>query len=55
MNKISWFSLNNLDESGELWYSQGYYNAGINTIKALQEKKTAVKEIISANAPGPIF
>jgi glycosyltransferase involved in cell wall biosynthesis len=42
MNKISWFSLNNLDESGELWYSQGYYNAGINTIKALQEKKTAV-------------
>jgi glycosyltransferase involved in cell wall biosynthesis len=42
MNKISWFSLNNLDESGELWYSQGYYNAGINTIKALQEKQTAV-------------
>lgn len=42
MKKISWFSLNNLDESGELWYSQGYYNAGINTIKALQQKQTAV-------------
>jgi glycosyltransferase involved in cell wall biosynthesis len=42
MNKISWFSLNNLDESGELWYSQGYYNAGINTILALQNKQTAV-------------
>lgn len=42
MKKISWFSLNNLDESGELWYSQGYYNAGINTIKAIQQKKNAV-------------
>jgi glycosyltransferase involved in cell wall biosynthesis len=38
MEKISWFSLNNLDESGELWYSQGFFNAGLNTIKALQQK-----------------
>lgn len=42
MKKISWFSLNNLDESGELWYSQGYFNAGINTIKALQDKNIGV-------------
>lgn len=42
MEKISWFSLNNLDESGELWYSQGYYNAGLHTIRALQEKQVGV-------------
>ena len=44
--KISWFSLNNLDESGELWYSQGYFNAGLNTIKALQDKKIYVNFFI---------
>lgn len=42
MEKISWFSLNNLDESGELWYSQGYFNAGLNTIQALQDKGVGV-------------
>lgn len=42
MKKISWFSLNNLDESGDLWYSQGFYNAGINTIKALQSAGVGV-------------
>lgn len=42
MKKISWFSLNNEDESGELWYSQGYFNAAINTIKALQAKSAGV-------------
>lgn len=42
MKQISWFSLNNEDESGELWYSQGYFNAAINSIKALQKSNTAV-------------
>ena len=42
MKKISWFSLNNLDESGDLWYSQGFYNAGLNTIKALQSSGVGV-------------
>lgn len=42
MKKISWFSLNNLDESGELWYSQGFYNAGLNTIRALQSAGVGV-------------
>lgn len=42
MKKLSWFSLNNLDESGDLWYSQGFYNAGLNTIKALQSAGVGV-------------
>ena len=42
MKKISWFSLNNVDASGELWQSQGYFNAALNTIQALQSKKCAV-------------
>ena len=36
MKKISWFSLSNVDVSGELWASQGYANAALSTIKALQ-------------------
>ncbi|MEY3377017.1 MAG: hypothetical protein RL463_1327 [Bacteroidota bacterium] len=42
MKKISWFSLNNIDASGETWYSQGYFNAAINTISALQKNDCAV-------------
>lgn len=42
MKKISWFSLNYEDASGEHWYSQGYYNAAISTIRALNEKDCAV-------------
>jgi glycosyltransferase involved in cell wall biosynthesis len=42
MKKISWFSLNNLDASGERWFSQGYFNAALSTIKALQSRKCAV-------------
>lgn len=42
MNKISWFSLNNQDASGELWYSQGYFNAAIDTIRALQAAECGV-------------
>jgi hypothetical protein len=42
MKKISWFSLNHMDASGDTWYSQGYYNAALSTIKALQEKECAV-------------
>ena len=42
MKKISWFSLSNIDASGELWASQGYANAALNTIKALQAKQTGV-------------
>lgn len=42
MKKISWFSLNNTDESGESWYSQGYFNAAISTIRALQDSNCAV-------------
>lgn len=42
MRKISWFTPSNLDESGDLWYSQGYFNAAINTIRALQDKDIAV-------------
>ena len=42
MKKISWFSLNHQDSSGENWFSPGYFNAGLATIKALQKKKCAV-------------
>lgn len=42
MKKISWFSLSNTDVSGGLWSSQGYTNAALSTIKALQEKKIGV-------------
>lgn len=42
MKKISWFSLNNIDASGESWYSQGYFNAALATIRALQEKQCGV-------------
>lgn len=42
MKKISWFSLQNTDMSGALWASQGYSNAALSTIIALQEKQTAV-------------
>lgn len=42
MKKISWFSLNNIDASGESWYSQGYFNAAIATIRALQSKECGV-------------
>lgn len=42
MKKISWFSLSNVDISGELWASQGYANAAISTIRALQAKNTGV-------------
>jgi glycosyltransferase involved in cell wall biosynthesis len=42
MKKISWFSLNHVDASGDTWYSQGYYNAALATIRALQEKECAV-------------
>ena len=38
MKKISWFSLNNQDASGEFWFSQGYQTAAIETIQALQKK-----------------
>lgn len=38
MKKISWFSLNNLDESGDRWFSQGYQVAAIYSIQALQER-----------------
>jgi glycosyltransferase involved in cell wall biosynthesis len=42
MKKISWFSLNHQDASGDSWYSQGYFNAALSTIKALQDKQCAV-------------
>lgn len=42
MKKISWFSLSNVDISGELWASQGYANAALSTIKALQAKNFGV-------------
>lgn len=42
MKKISWFTPSNVDENGELWYSQGYSNAALQTIKALQEKSIGV-------------
>lgn len=42
MKKISWFTPSNVDESGESWYSQGYANAAIATIKSLQEKEVGV-------------
>lgn len=42
MKKISWFSLNNTDVSGELWASQGYANAALSTIKAIQGKHFGV-------------
>lgn len=42
MRKISWFSLSNIDSSGEIWFSQGYVNAALSTIRALQAKECAV-------------
>jgi len=42
MKKISWFSLNNQDASGEFWFSQGYQNAALETIQALQKKECGV-------------
>lgn len=42
MKKISWFSLNHQDASGDFWYSQGYFNAALSTIKSLQDKQCAV-------------
>ena len=34
--------MSNVDISGELWASQGYANAAISTIRALQSKKIGV-------------
>lgn len=42
MKKISWFSIQNTDISGELWASQGYLNAAVRTISSLQQKNIAV-------------
>jgi len=42
MRKISWFSLNNLDESGDRWFSRGYENAALSTVLALQRRNTGV-------------
>lgn len=42
MKKVSWFSLNNTDLSGEHWFSQGYHNAAVSSILALQDKGVAV-------------
>lgn len=42
MKKISWFSLNREDASGETWFSPGYINAAVSTIRALQNKKCGV-------------
>ena len=42
MKKVSWFSLNNTDLSGESWFSQGYQNAAVSSILALQEKGVGV-------------
>lgn len=42
MKKISWFSVQNTDVSGELWASQGYTNAAVSMITSLQQKDTAV-------------
>ena len=42
MKKISWFSLNHQDSSGETWFSPGYFNAALFTVKALQKEKCAV-------------
>jgi glycosyltransferase involved in cell wall biosynthesis len=42
MKKISWFSLNHEDASGESWFSPGYFNAALSTIKALQKEECAV-------------
>lgn len=42
MKKISWFSLNRQDASGENWFSPGYVNAAVSTIKGLQKKQCAV-------------
>lgn len=42
MKKISWFTPSSVDESGESWYSQGYSNAALNTIRALQDSDVAV-------------
>jgi hypothetical protein len=38
MKKISWFTPSSTDESGELWYSQGYSNAALNTIRLYRKK-----------------
>lgn len=38
MKKISWFSLSDTDSSGERWFSQGYQNAAVHSIRALQDK-----------------
>jgi glycosyltransferase involved in cell wall biosynthesis len=42
MKKISWFSVQSVDVSGALWASQGYTNAAVSMINALQQKNTAV-------------
>lgn len=42
MRKISWFSVQSVDVSGALWASQGYTNAAVSMITALQQKSTAV-------------
>lgn len=42
MKKISWFSVQSTDVSGALWSSQGYTNAAVSMITALQQKETAV-------------
>lgn len=42
MKKISWFTPSSMDESGEAWYSQGYSNAALNTIRALQDRNVGV-------------
>jgi glycosyltransferase involved in cell wall biosynthesis len=42
MKKISWFTPGSTDVSGDMWHSQGYPNAAIATIRALQEKQVGV-------------
>ena len=42
MKKVSWFSLNNTDLNGENWFSQGYQNAAVSSILALQGKGVGV-------------
>lgn len=42
MKKISWFTPGSTDVSGDMWHSQGYPNAAISTIRALQDKGVGV-------------
>jgi len=42
MKKISWFTPGSTDVSGHMWHSQGYPNAAIATIRAIQDREVAV-------------